>query len=653
MPARLTRLAWFLTLALTAWLFVGALPWRLGRLAALSPEGVPVGWTTGAWGSVLSQHGLSTDFYASYQVAFEILLAGGFALAAMLVARRGPERVTLLAAVALLLSGLALLPVLAALPASLHELVRALRAVAWFTLVALLLIFPDGRFTPRWTLWLLAGWGAFQLAAMVVPVLAPPLALRALDTRPEALAAAWHAAWLALGALFQYRRVVRTTNVAHRQQSKWLLLGLATALAGSALWLLPQWLLPLDHAPGLLGLVYTLLSVPAHVLLLLAWPAALALAATRTALWEVDFLLNRALVYGPLLAGLLVLSAALLYALERLLPGEPVLTFALTAVLAGLLFRPLRYRLQRWVDRRLFGIGIDYRARPGPGGGLELPASHLGPYSRLQLIGASEFGHAYRALAPSQTGAVTLHVLPAALSANPALAGHFKAELAAAARLEHPNLARVYAAGEADGRLYAATEFLVGQELSSFLLINGRLGLARARPILADLAQALDYLHAQDQVHGDVRLRNVMLVLREPGQLPRDARFPARVAFLPTEAFRTVLLHIGLARALHSGRRGAALPYTAPELIRNAPSDGRADVYSLGVLAYQLLAGMLPFPQVTPGALVIAHLRQAPPDPRSRVSSLSPAVALALMRAIAKDPQDRFSSAGAFIDALE
>jgi serine/threonine-protein kinase len=381
------------------------------------------------------------------------------------------------------------------------------------------------------------------------------------------------------------------------------------------------------------------------------WPLSVAAAATGAALWDVDFVINRALVYGPLLVVLLTFSAALLTLLERLVPGEPVATFAATAVLAGLFFRPLRYRLQNFVDRRFYHIGSDYRARPASGPPLE--KSQLGAYTRLQLVGSGEFGHAYRALAAGQARPVTLQVLPAALSADPALVSRFTAEMEAACQLEHPHLARLYASGQAEGHLFVASEFLVGQDLSSFLLINGRLSLTRALPILTELAQALDYLHSHGQVHSDVRLAHVMLVLREPEQMQRDARFPSRVAFLPSSAFRTVLLHMGLARALHSGRRGEALPYTAPEQIRADPVDGRADIYSLGALAYQMLAGMLPFPQVTPGALVIAHLRQAPPDPRARVASLSPPIAEALMRAIAKDPQDRFPTAGAFIDALE
>ncbi len=652
MSARLNRTAWFLALGLSSLLFAGAVPLRHAQLAALAPAAVPLGWTSAGWQAALADLGLVPAFYASYVLTFEIVLAVTLAIAATLTARRGTERTSLLAAVSLLLGGLALLPVLAALPPSLHELVRALRAAAWLAVLALLLLFPNGRFQSAWARWLLAAWAVYQLAAMAVPALAPPLNLRAVNTPAAWGVVGWHAAALAAGLALQYRRFTQAAHPEQRQQSQWLLFAALWVAAGSLLLLLPQWLLPLERAPGLLGAVITLLTPPAHALLLLAWPVAVALAATRTGQWDVDFLVNRALVYGPLLAGLAALSAALLFVLEQLVPGESIITFAVTAVLAGLLFQPLRHRLQNWVDRRLYHIHIDYRARPSQSEPPTLKNHQLNGYTRLQYVSATEFGHAYRALPPAATRPVTLHVLPPPLSADPAFAGHFKAEMAAAVRLEHPNLARIYAAGETDGLLFAASEYLVGQDLRSFLLINGRLALARAQPILADLARALDYLHAQGQVHGDVRLANVMLVLREPEQMQRDARFPSRVAFLPSSAFRTVLLHVGLARALNSGRRGSALPYTAPEHIRAAPVDSRADIYSLGALAYQMLAGMLPFPQPSPGALVVAHLRQAPPDPRGRVPSLSPAIAEALVRAIAKDPEARFATAGEFIQAL-
>jgi serine/threonine-protein kinase len=144
-----------------------------------------------------------------------------------------------------------------------------------------------------------------------------------------------------------------------------------------------------------------------------------------------------------------------------------------------------------------------------------------------------------------------------------------------------------------------------------------------------------------------------MLVLHAPEQVARDARFPARVAFLPTSAFRTVLLNVGLARTLLTGQRAEAFSYTAPERIRAAPVDGRADIYSLGVLAYQMLAGMLPFHYPNPGATLIAHLRQPPPDPRSRVPTLSAETAMALLRALAKDPRERFGTAGEFVAQLQ
>jgi serine/threonine-protein kinase len=613
---------------------------------------VPGGWSREGWQAALVDLGLVAEVYASFELALEIVVAGALAAAATVVVRReGAEPMGLLAALSLLLTALALLPVLAALPPSLHDLVRTLRAAAWVALLALLLLFPTGRFEPPWAGWLLALWAAYQVTAVAWPALAPPLALGRPASPAQWLVIGWHAAWLLLGLGLQARRLARAPSAPARQQTKWLLLGALTVAAGGLLLLLPHWLLPLERAPGLLGVVYTLLSPPLLGLLLLAWPASLSAAATRAGLWEVDYLANRALVYGPLLAVLGGLSGALLVALERLVPGEPVLTFAVTAVLAGLLYRPLRDGLEAWVDRRLFGLASDYRARPaGPGPELEHHA--LAGYTRLQPLGAGEFGRTFRALPPTPGPAVTLTVLPPALSADAGVRARFGPALAAACALEHPNLSRVYASGEAEGRLYVASETLVGQELSSFLLINGRLGLPRALPILAELARGLDALHAAGQAHGDVRLAHVMLVLREPEHLPRDARFPSRVAFLPSEAFRTVLLHVGLARAVESGLRGGGLPYLAPERLRGAPASAPADLYALGVLAYQMLAGMLPFASPSPTALAIAHLRQSPPDPRARVPGLSPLIAAGLMRAIAKDPGERFASAGEFVRAL-
>src|SRR5687768_13956677 len=283
------RLSFFFALGLAAVLFIGAVPLRLGQLAALAPEAVPLGWSRAGWLAALNGLGLNGTFYAPYQAALEIILAAGMALAATVIAQRERLRghprtpTSLLAAVGLLLTGLALLPVLAALPPSLHDLVRGLRAAAWIALVALLLLFPDGRFEPRWAVWLLLAWVAYQLSALVVPALAPPLFVRHLDSLAEALIVAGHAAVLLAGGLFQYRRLTRAAEPAQRQQSKWLLFGALAAGLGGLLLLLPQWLLPLERAPGLLGIVVTLFSAPALAILLLFWPVSFALAATRTA----------------------------------------------------------------------------------------------------------------------------------------------------------------------------------------------------------------------------------------------------------------------------------------------------------------------------------------------------------------------------------
>jgi serine/threonine-protein kinase len=134
--------------------------------------------------------------------------------------------------------------------------------------------------------------------------------------------------------------------------------------------------------------------------------------------------------------------------------------------------------------------------------------------------------------------------------------------------------------------------------------------------------------------------------------LARDARFPARAAFLPPSAFRTVLLNPGLSAALDTGLRPEALGYLAPERLRGGPPAPAADRYALGALAYLLLAGQLPFPHQHPGALAMAHLCQPAPDPRRRVVGFPAPMALALLRMLAKDPAGRFATAREFVAAL-
>jgi serine/threonine protein kinase len=206
----------------------------------------------------------------------------------------------------------------------------------------------------------------------------------------------------------------------------------------------------------------------------------------------------------------------------------------------------------------------------------------------------------------------------------------------------------VFDYGEAEGTCYMVMEYIAGKDLSLHLAQAGRLSLAEALPVLIHLAEALDYAHSQGLVHRDVKPSNILLDTAGAGPGPASSEY------------RPVLTDFGITKILGSATRytetGGVLgtfDYIAPEQIQGAADiDGRADIYSFGVMVYQALTGELPFQHHNPGALLMSHMLQPPPDPRDRVPGLSSEAAYAIQRAMAKKPDERFATAGEFVAAL-
>lgn len=240
---------------------------------------------------------------------------------------------------------------------------------------------------------------------------------------------------------------------------------------------------------------------------------------------------------------------------------------------------------------------------------------------------------------------VVLKVLPD--RASEVDAERFRREVALAARLQHPNIVPVLAAGTADGLLYYVMPHVEGASLRERLAGGGTIPLPEGIRLLRDVARALAYAHEHDVVHRDIKPENVLL----------SGRAAAVTDF-------------GIAKALSSSRRAAAgqesagqltgigmtvgtLAYMAPEQAVGDVVDHRADLYAFGVMAYELLAGALPFAGDSARALVAAHLRDAPPALDARRPDLPPAVVELVMRCLEKDPDRRPSSAAELVDALE
>ncbi len=219
---------------------------------------------------------------------------------------------------------------------------------------------------------------------------------------------------------------------------------------------------------------------------------------------------------------------------------------------------------------------------------------------------------------------VALKLLAARLAEDDAFRSRFLQESQLAASLDHPNVVPIYSAGEANGELYIAMRYVEGRDLKA-LLREGPLEPERAVRICAQVADALDLAHARGLVHRDVKPSNVLLDANEHVYLA-DFGLTKRT---------------GDGRTVEPGLFGT-IDYVAPEQIRGDDVDGRADIYALGCLLYECLAGTSPFRRGSDAATLYAHLEEEPPS-LERLEEVLP-------KALAKEPDDRYATCGELVD---
>ena len=229
---------------------------------------------------------------------------------------------------------------------------------------------------------------------------------------------------------------------------------------------------------------------------------------------------------------------------------------------------------------------------------------------------------------------VALKLLDDALARDERFRQRFLRESQLAASLEHPNIVRTIASGEDDGRLYLAMEFVDGSDLRQLLRDEGRLEPERAVALVEQVAGALDAAHAAGLVHRDVKPGNILVASAEDGE-------------------HAYVCDFGLARHVSSvssltGDRGfvGTIDYVPPEQIEGGTVDGRADVYSLGCVLYECLAGVRPFDRDSELSVVFAHLNEPPPKVTDVRPELPAAFDDVFATALAKSPDDRYSSCG-------
>lgn len=285
-----------------------------------------------------------------------------------------------------------------------------------------------------------------------------------------------------------------------------------------------------------------------------------------------------------------------------------------------------------------------------------LPLVIEGKYRLEQLIAHGGMGSVYRATHLPLERAVAIKILRPEFLADSTARERFNREARAAARLKHPNIVAVYDSGHLpNGSAYLVMELIEGRSLREEMRAHaarlGQMRPERAAAILAQVCAGIEAAHRQGIIHRDLKPDNVMI--------------EALSSFTSGENERVLVLDFGIAKlafpengeqtwkGLTDENTIVGTPkYISPEQCTGQPVDARSDVYSLGVLLYEMLTGHAPFAGENTSVVLLKHLQEPPAPLRRFVAGISPQLEQVVLRALAKQPQQRFSSAAEFAAAL-
>ena len=268
-----------------------------------------------------------------------------------------------------------------------------------------------------------------------------------------------------------------------------------------------------------------------------------------------------------------------------------------------------------------------------------------GRYRITKLVGQGGFGGVYSAEHTATGDTLAIKVLRADVENNKDVIMRFRQEAKQTSKLKHPNTVRVYDFGQMDdGNLFLAMEFLVGSELTDVMRKEGPLSYKRVIRICIQVLKSLSEAHSKGLVHRDLKPDNIFL---------QD---------LHGEQDFVRVLDFGIAKSLSDEQQditstGAVIgtpKYMSPEQARGQPVDERTDIYSLGVILFELLSGAPPFVAETPLAMILRRVTEEPPRIHDNVALPTPlALCDVTLKSLAKNPADRYQSADEFAKALE
>ena len=267
----------------------------------------------------------------------------------------------------------------------------------------------------------------------------------------------------------------------------------------------------------------------------------------------------------------------------------------------------------------------------------DLTGKQFGPYQIVAPLGEGGMAAVYKAYHPAMERHVALKVLPRHMASSDEFRTRFRREAKLLAQLQHPHILPVFDYGEADSYPYIVMPFIVSGTLAD-ILRNQRLSLSEVRRVITQIGDALSYAHGRGMIHRDIKPSNVLI----------------------DERGNCLLTDFGLARMVEAAEKlttsGSIMgtpAYMSPEQGMGSSTDHRSDLYSLGIILYEMITGRVPYTAETPVAVVFKHIQDPLPSARTLNPNLPEALELVLLKSLAKSPEDRYQTADEFVHAIQ
>jgi tRNA A-37 threonylcarbamoyl transferase component Bud32 len=325
-----------------------------------------------------------------------------------------------------------------------------------------------------------------------------------------------------------------------------------------------------------------------------------------------------------------------------LLAGLVVLTLIIRAIPAKKSAVPVISKAQN--QRASRPVKAKVPSRPlkisFPAKGITLKkAATLGNYRVLEKIASGGMAKIYMASHAKNGGMAVLKVPYDQFQNDHRFVERFRREAELGKKLQHDNIIRIYEYGTSKkGLTYIAMEYLPGIDLRGYLDTHGKMPVKEAVRTVAQICRALDYAHTKGIIHRDIKPENIML---------------------PDKKGKVVLMDFGVAHAAYLGTVGTRSTYLgtpyymSPDQTSRRRVDGRSDIYSLGIVFFEMLTGLRPFDDDDPLKVLIKHREAPPPKPKSLNRKIPATLERIVLKMLAKRPTDRYKSAGALLAALK